>query len=92
MSGATPRHHGAVNPPVYHASTILSKNMAAWEAKRAAPPFNGVRYGLHGTPGTFPLEEAVAAIEGGYRGMLMSSGLAAMTAPLQALLECGDHA
>ena len=26
---------GTVNPPVYHASTILSKNMAEWEAKRA---------------------------------------------------------
>ena len=37
------------------------------------------------------MEEAVAAIEGGYRGMLMSSGLAAITAPLQACLKCGDH-
>jgi cystathionine beta-lyase len=82
---------GIVNPPVYHASTILSKNMAEWEAKRAAPPFTGVRYGLHGTPGTFPLEELLAKIEGGYRGMLMSSGLAAVTAPLQALLGVGDH-
>src|SRR5579862_9281476 len=76
---------GVVNPPVYHASTILSKNMAEWEAKRAAPPFTGVRYGLHGTPGTFALEELLAKIEGGYRAMLMSSGLAAVTAPLQAL-------
>jgi cystathionine beta-lyase len=82
---------GVVNPPVYHASTILSKNMAEWEAKRAAPPFTGVRYGLHGTPGTFPLEELLAKIEGGYRAMLMSSGLAAVTAPLQALLGTGDH-
>jgi cysteine-S-conjugate beta-lyase len=82
---------GVVNPPVYHASTILSKNMAEWEAKRAAPPFTGVRYGLHGTPGTFPLEELLARIEGGYRAMLMSSGLAAVTAPLQALLGVGDH-
>jgi len=84
-------NYGVVNPPVYHASTILSKNMAEWEGKRAAPPFTGVRYGLHGTPGTFPLEELLARIEGGYRGMLMSSGLAAVTAPLQALLGAGDH-
>src|SRR6266852_3608026 len=84
-------NHGVVNPPVYHASTILSKDMAEWEGKRAAPPFTGVRYGLHGTPGTFPLEELLARIEGGYRGMLMSSGLAAVTAPLQALLGVGDH-
>ncbi len=50
-----------------------------------------VRYGLHGTPGTFALEELLARIEGGYRAMLMSSGLAAVTAPLQACLGCGDH-
>src|SRR5438874_9561434 len=84
--------NGAVNPPVYHASTILSSNMAEWEAKRdPSKRFDVVRYGLLGTPTTFALEEAVAAIEGGYRGMLMSSGLAAITAPLQACLKCGDH-
>jgi cysteine-S-conjugate beta-lyase len=85
-------HHGAVNPPVYHASTILSANMAEWEAKRApGQRFDVIRYGLLGTPTTFALEEAVAAIEGGYRAMLMSSGLAAVTAPLQACLKAGDH-
>jgi cysteine-S-conjugate beta-lyase len=85
-------HDGAVNPPVYHASTILSANMAEWEAKReSGKRFDVVRYGLLGTPTTFALEEAVAAIEGGYRAMLMSSGLAAVTAPLEACLKCGDH-
>jgi cystathionine beta-lyase len=83
---------GAVNPPVYHASTILSPNMAEWEARRdPAKRFDTVRYGLYGTPTTFALEEALAAIEGGYRAMLMCSGLAAITAPLQACLKCGDH-
>src|SRR5260370_10604159 len=85
-------NQGAVNPPFYHASTILSANMAEWEAKRDPKTrFDVVRYGLLGTPTTFALEEAVAAIEAGYRGMLMSSGLAAITAPLQACLKCGDH-
>src|SRR5436305_14882246 len=85
--------NGAVNPPVYHASTILSANMTEWEAKRdPSTRFDIVRYGLLGTPTTFALEEAVAAIEGGDRGMLMSSGLAASTAPLQACLQCRDHA
>src|ERR1700739_1522712 len=84
--------HGAVNPPVYHASTILSADMAEWEAKRdPGKRFDVVRYGLLGTPTTFALEEALAAIEGGYRAMLMSSGLAAITAPLQACLKCGAH-
>ena len=69
------RQHGAVNPPVYHASTILSSNMAEWEAKRDPKTrFDVVRYGLLGTPTTFALEEALAAVEGGYRAMLMSSG------------------
>jgi cystathionine beta-lyase len=66
--------------------------MAEWEAKRAAGRrFDVIRYGLLGTPTTFALEEAVAAIEGGYRATLMSSGLAAVTAPLQACLKNGDH-
>jgi cystathionine beta-lyase len=83
---------GAVNPPVYHASTILSANMAEWEEKRDPKRrFDIVRYGLLGTPTTFALEEALAALEGGYRAMLLSSGLAAITAPLQALLKSGDH-
>src|ERR1700743_2932917 len=84
-------NHGVVNPPVYHASTILSKNMAEWEAKRAAPPFSGVRYGLHGTPGTFALEELLAKIEGGYRTMLVSSGLAGGTPPAQAALGAREQ-
>ena len=42
-------HHGAVNPPVYHASTILSANMAEWEARRdPSKRFDIVRYGLLG--------------------------------------------
>ncbi len=83
---------GAVNPPVYHASTILSANMAEWEEKRDPKKrFEVVRYGLLGTPTTFALEEALATLEGGYRAMLFSSGLAAITAPLQALLGAGDH-
>jgi cysteine-S-conjugate beta-lyase len=83
---------GAVNPPVYHASTILSANMAEWEEKRDSKKrFEIVRYGLLGTPTTFALEEALSTLEGGYRAMLFSSGLAAITAPLQALLGTGDH-
>ena len=84
--------HGAVNPPVYHASTILSKNIAEWE-NRPDPRvhFGVVRYGLSGTPTTFALEELLARIEGGYRAAIVCSGLAAVTAPLQGLLSQGDH-
>ena len=86
------QHHGAVNTPVYHASTILFPNVAAWEAARdPAKRFDTVRYGLLGTPTTMALEEAVAKIEGGYRAMLAPSGLAAITGPLYACLSAGDH-
>src|SRR5437763_1335782 len=58
--------HGAINPPVYHASTILSKNVAEWENRRDPRlHFGVVRYGLSGTPTTFALEELLAKIEGG---------------------------
>src|SRR5262249_47582004 len=80
--------HGAVNPPVYRFSTILSPPLAAFQASRnPAVRFDQVLYGQLGTPTTFALEEAIAAIEGGYRAMLLPSGLAAVTAALQALLS-----
>jgi len=53
--------------------------------------FDQVLYGQLGTPTTFALEEAIAAVEGGYRAMLLPSGLAAVTAALQAVLANGDH-
>lgn len=84
------QHHGAVNPPVYHASTILHPSVAAMEAG-GKTPFAGVRYGRFGTPTTFAFEEAVAAVEGGYKAIATSSGLAAITGTLLALLKAGDH-
>ena len=84
--------HGAVNPPVYHASTILFPTVATYEKSRdPATRFDVVRYGQLGTPTTFALEEAIAAVEGGYRAMLLPSGLAAVTTALDALTQHGDH-
>jgi cystathionine beta-lyase len=84
--------HGALNPPVYRASTFVYPTVGAYEAARdPARRFDVVRYGQLGTPTTFALEQAVAALEGGYRAMLLSSGLAAVTTALQALLATGDH-
>jgi cystathionine beta-lyase len=92
-SGGTPAdRHGAVNPPVYRASTILFPTVAEWEASRVhANRFNLLRYGQLGTPTTFALEEAIATLEGGYRAMLLPSGLAAATTVMLALLKSGDH-
>jgi len=92
LGGSPGDRHGAVNPPVYRASTILFPTVAEWEASRdPSRRFDVVRYGQLGTPTTFALEEAIAALEGGYRAMLLPSGLAAVTTALLALLRSGDH-
>jgi cystathionine beta-lyase len=92
LGGPPSSRHGAVSPPVYRASTILFPTVAEWDASRGpVGRYDTVRYGQLGTPTTFALEEAVAAIEGGYRAMLLPSGLAAVTVALQALLSSGDH-
>ncbi|MCI4661333.1 MAG: cystathionine beta-lyase [Neomegalonema sp.] len=84
-------HHGTVNPPVYHASTILMDSYAALRDAHKIRPGDGITYGVHGTPGTYAFEEAVAALEGGYRTRLCSSGLTAVTGPLLSYLSAGDH-
>ncbi|HEY2027013.1 MAG TPA: cystathionine beta-lyase [Gemmatimonadaceae bacterium] len=84
--------HGAVNPPVYRASTIVFPTVAEWQGSRdPSRRFDVVRYGQLGTPTTFALEGAIAALESGYRTALVPSGLAAVTAAIQALVAGGDH-
>jgi len=83
---------GAVNPPVYHASTILFDTLEAYEAKNSSLWPRKPSYGRLGTPTSFALEEAVAELEGGSRSFLFCSGLAAIAATLLALVEAGGHA
>jgi cystathionine beta-lyase len=90
-AGRSPEaNHGIVNPPVYHASTIVFPTLAALE-EADRTPYQGTRYGRRGTPTTFALEEAVAELEGGYRSIAVPSGLAAITTSLLAFLRTGDH-
>ena len=87
------RFEGAVNPPVFHASTILASTLEEWDRKRAdrARDVPGTYYGRLGTPTTHALEEALAALEGGHRTVLVPSGLAACTTALLAFVEQGAH-
>lgn len=90
-AGRNPRaNHGIVNPPVYHCSTVLSPSLDALEANDRNP-FDGVNYGRIGTPTSFAFEDAVAALEGGYRAVTASSGLGAITTALMAFTKAGDH-
>jgi len=90
-AGNHPRdHHGVVNPPVYRASTVLFPTVAALD-QAVKDRFAGVYYGRYGTPTTFALEEAVAALEGADKAIALGSGLTAIGAALMSLLGAGDH-
>ena len=90
-AGSHPREqHGAINPPVYHASTIAFPTLAAWDEGQRKRD-SGVLYGRFGTPTSFAFEEAVTALEGGYRAATFPSGLAACATALQAFVKAGDH-
>lgn len=79
-------NHGVINPPVYHASTILYPTVEALYARDAE-----VTYGRRGTPTTFAFQDAVAELEGGYRSLVTPSGLSACSIALLAHLKAGDH-
>ena len=82
--------HGTVNMPVYRASTIVFPDFETYRT-RPADDYKTPRYGIHGTPTTWALEEAVAKMEGGYNAVAVCSGLAAIVAALCAFVKAGDH-
>jgi len=84
------KHQGAVNTPVYRASTMVFPTLDDLEAS-AAGTYAGIGYGLHGLPTLTDLQSAVARLEGGARGFAVPSGLAATTLPLLALTKAGDR-
>ena len=81
-------HHGFVNPPVYHASTVLYPSAEDFVAHRAR-----YQYGRRGTPTTEALELAVQELEGpNCAGVaLLPSGLAAISTALLSVVRAGDH-
>src|SRR5258708_25954463 len=88
VAGRDPANNfGIVNPPVYHASTILSPTMEKFENR---VPFEGFGYGRNGTPTQKALAGAVAALEGAHRSIAVQSALAAVTAPRAGFLQTGD--
>ena len=79
-------NHGFVNPPVYHASTVLYPSVEAVKARTQK-----YVYGRRTTPTTESLELAVADIEGGHATRLTPSGLAAISTALLSVVKTGDH-
>ncbi|MGE0564477.1 MAG: cystathionine beta-lyase [Pseudolabrys sp.] len=79
---------GFVNPPVYHASTVLYPTAEDQVAHRAR-----YVYGRRGTPTSEALENALKELEGpGCAGVaLLPSGLAAIATALMSVTAAGDH-
>ena len=80
-AGRTPSlHAGAVNTPVYRASTFLFPDVETMFDN--SQPYT---YGRRGTPTTRALEDAFCELEGGARTVLTPSGLSACTLAILAV-------
>ncbi|RDJ11222.1 cystathionine beta-lyase [Rhizobium grahamii] len=80
-------HHGFINPPVVHASTVLFP-----DAETMAKHGQKYTYATRGTPTSDALTDAINELEGATGTVLVPSGLAAVTVALLAYLSPGDHA
>jgi cystathionine gamma-synthase len=74
---------GAVVPPIYAVSTYKQDGVGGLRA--------GYEYSRSANPTRTALEEAIAAVEGGARGLAFASGLAAEDTLIRTVCEPGDH-
>ncbi len=74
---------GAVVPPIYQVSTYKQDGVGGLRG--------GYEYSRSANPTRTALEENLAALEGGRRGLAFASGLAAEDCLLRTLLRPGDH-
>jgi cystathionine beta-lyase len=81
------KHYGAVNTPVYRASTILFPTLAELDAKDGAK----LRYGRRGTPTTHSLEDAICALEEADAALVAPSGVMALSVVLMSFADQGAH-
>jgi cystathionine gamma-synthase len=74
---------GAVVPPIYQVSTYKQDGVGGLRG--------GYEYSRSANPTRTALEECLAALEGGRRGLAFASGLAAEDCLLRTLCKPGDH-
>ena len=74
---------GAVTVPIYQTSTYKQDGVGGLRG--------GYEYSRSANPTRAALEEALAALEGGVRGLAFASGLAAEDTLFRALCRPGDH-
>jgi len=74
---------GAVIPPIFQTSTYAQDAVGA--------PRLGYEYSRSGNPTRDALQECLAALEGGSRGLTFASGLAAEDTLIRTVCRPGDH-
>src|SRR4051812_20834317 len=74
---------GAVVPPIYQVSTYKQDGVGGLRG--------GYEYSRSANPTRTALEECLAALEGGVRGLAFASGMAAEDTLLRTICKPGDH-
>jgi methionine-gamma-lyase len=89
-SGVGENEFGAVVPPIYQTSTFKF-NSVQQGAKLFAGEEKGYIYTRMLNPTIESLENCVAELEGGYKGLGCASGMAAIHTMFAAMVSAGDH-
>ncbi|WLR52762.1 methionine gamma-lyase [Bacillus tianshenii] len=84
------KFHGSLNVPMYQTSTFAFHS-AEQGARRFGGEEEGYIYSRLGNPTVTVLEERIAQLENGEKGLAFSSGMGAVSAILFALTKTGDH-
>src|SRR5690606_27724803 len=74
---------GSVVPPIFQTSTYAQDAVGS--------PRSGYEYARTANPTRDALQECLAALEGGRRGLAFASGLAAEDTLIRAVAKPGDH-
>jgi len=89
-SGIGEYEYGAVVPPIYQTSTFKFKS-AHHGAMLFAGEEKGYIYTRMANPTVEALENSIAELEGGHKGLGCASGMAAISTTFAALVSHGDH-
>jgi len=81
---------GSLTTPLFQTSTFTFETAEQGE-QRFAGEEKGYMYSRLGNPTVTALEERIAALENGERGLAFGSGMAAISAVLIALTKANDH-
>ena len=90
-----PKPHHAVTNPIFQSSTFTFTDtadlVAFKEDEVQGRDTDRLEYGRYGNPTVTVVERKLAELEGGDRAIVFSSGMAAVTVSLLAMLSSGSH-